>query len=735
MANPNILFQNDWLRFPTAIADYATTNKSFLRMASLYRQMGVQNCLWPLALLNPAIQGLDPHGDDLTEEQKTAIGIECKYNIWYFLREVVRIPPTAGPRPIPYIANRGNLALTWTFINNIDIALIQPRQTGKSVSTDCVMVWMLYIGASNTKINMITKDHTLRTANVERLKGIRDYLPGYLIDKTSKDSDNQTGLTYNAKNNDYVAGVGQTSESAANNLGRGLASPVTHVDEGPFIRFIGTTIPAALASGSSARKEAEEFNRPYGNIFTTTAGKKDDRDGRYMYSLIHDGSVWSELFLDAVGREELMKMVRRNCAGRKTIINATFSHRQLGKTDDWLWDAIANSNSSGEEADRDFFNVWTSGTQSSPLTTELNTTIKESEKDPAWNEVSKDLYIVRWYHEEAELLRVMEEDHVIVGLDTSDAIGRDACALTFINSRDLSVVGGATINETNLIRFAGFLSDLMIRYPKTILIPERKSSAQAIIDSLIIHLVQAGEDPFKRIYNQVVDNKDERAKDFAEIQVSPARRTTAFYDKWKKVFGFNTTGQSRDVLYHTVLQNAAKESGHLVKDRVLSSEIRGLVVRNGRIDHATGNNDDSVIAWLMAHWFLTHSKNLAFYGIDTSKVLSKVHYQGRVLSPLEEFEMDEQNRIREEMDSIYQELSGATDEFVIAQYESRLFALDRRLVKEERDALSIDALIAQAKESRDHEKRRRSIDNRRMRDTDGPTWAQRRRGGLFGMRR
>lgn len=224
MANPNILFQNDWLRFPTAIADYATTNKSFLRMASLYRQMGVQNCLWPLALLNPAIQGLDPHGDDLTEEQKTAIGIECKYNIWYFLREVVRIPPTAGPRPIPYIANRGNLALTWTFINNIDIALIQPRQTGKSVSTDCVMVWMLYIGASNTKINMITKDHTLRTANVERLKGIRDYLPGYLIDKTSKDSDNQTGLTYNAKNNDYVAGVGQTSESAANNLGRGLAS-------------------------------------------------------------------------------------------------------------------------------------------------------------------------------------------------------------------------------------------------------------------------------------------------------------------------------------------------------------------------------------------------------------------------------------------------------------------------------------------------------------------------------
>ena len=716
----SIMFLEDWERSPGAIADYDTPNTSFKRMVSLYNKMGVKNCLWPLALYNSSLKGVDPHDPDLTEDQKLAIGMECQYNFWYFIREVVRIPPVAGPKPIPYKANRGNLALSWVFMNNIDVANIQPRQTGKSVSTDCIMVWVLYIGASNTTISMLTKDHTLRTKNVERLKKIRDFLPGYLLNITNRDSDNQTDLTCKAKDNTYLTGVGQTSESAANNLGRGLTSPVQHIDEGPFIRFIGTTIPAALASGTAAREEAKQFNRPYGNIFTTTAGKKDDRDGRYMYDLIHGGAVWSELFLDASNREELITLIKRNCTGRKVLVNATFSHRQLGRTDEWLWEAISNAGASGEEADRDFFNVWTSGTQSSPLSVTLNDTIRASEIDPVWNEISKDLYIVRWYYEESELLEVMEENHIILGLDTSDAIGRDAIALTFINSKDLSLVGSATINETNLIRFAKFLSDLMIKYPKLILIPERKSSAQSIIDSLLIHLPRAGVDPFKRIYNHVVDNKDERQKDFQEIQTPLNRRTTAFYDKWKKVIGFNTTGQSRELLYSTVLQNAAKESAHLIKDRTLSSEIRGLVVRNGRIDHASGANDDSVIAWLMSHWFLTHSKNLSYYGIDTTKALSKVHYEGRVLTPVEEFEMEEQNRIREEMEDIYEELTGTNDEFMIAQYESKLYALNKKVKMEEKDALSIDALVNQAAEQREHVNRKRAMEQRRMNRRDLP---------------
>lgn len=722
-----ILFTNDWLRFPRAIVDYDTTNESFKRLTSLYSEMGVVNCLFPLSLLQPELQGVDPHLEVLSDDIKIKIGLECRYNIWYYLREVVRIPPVAGPDPVPFIANRANIALTWAFMNNIDTALIQPRQTGKSVSTDCVMAWLIYIGASNTKINMITKDHTLRTANVERLKKIRDLLPPYLVNITNRDSDNQTDLTCRALDNAYLTGVGQTSESAANNLGRGLTSPVTHVDEGPFIKFIGTTMPAALASGTAAREEAKKYNRPYGNIFTTTAGKRDDRDGRYMYDMIHGGATWQELFLDALNREELLKLVKRNCSGRKTLINATFSHRQLGKTDEWLWEAISSAGASGEEADRDFFNVWTSGTQSSPLSTKINQIIKESECDPTHNEISRDSYIVRWYVSEEELQELLRSTHFIIGLDTSEAIGRDSIGMVIVDCRDLKVVGSATINETNLIRFSKFLAEIMIRYPNTILVPERKSSAQSIIDSLLIHLPRAGIDPFKRIYNLVVDNHHERKKDYIDIQTPLSMRGNSFYDKWKKNFGFNTTGASRELLYGTVLQNAAKEAGHLVKDRTLSSEIRGLVVRNGRIDHQTSGHDDMVVAWMLAHWFLTHSTNLSYYGIDTTKALSKVHHQGRVLTPEEEYDLEEQERFKEQIEDIYEELTQASDEYVISQYERKLMALNSRLKETDGDLGSIDSLINSAAQARQKAARDRSLQKRR--EQRGQQWRQSRSYG------
>ncbi len=704
-----VLFHNDWARFPRAIVDYQTTNQTFLRMASLYREMGIKNCLFPLLLLQPELQGVDPHADNLSEELKVKIGLECRYNVWYFLREVVRIPPQAGPNPVPYKANRGNLGLTWVFMNNIDSALIQPRQTGKSVSTDCIMVWVLYLGATNTNINMITKDHTLRTKNVERLKKIRDLLPPYLLSVSKRDSDNQTDLTYRALDNMYITGVGQTSESSANNLGRGLTSPITHVDEGPFIRFIGVTIPAALASGTAAREEAARNNRPYGNIFTTTAGKKDDRDGKFMYDMIHGGTIWNEIYFDATDKDELLKMLKRNASGRKTIVNITMSHRQLGYTDKWLYEAITITGASGEEADRDFFNIWTSGTQSSPLSPKLNDIIRKSEMDIEHNEISRDLYMLRWYIPEDEIEEYMANNHVIVGMDTSEAIGRDSIGLVFTDVRNLGVVAAATVNETNLIRFSNWLAELMIKYPKTILVPERKSTGQMIVDSLLLRLPQHGIDPFKRIYSTLVDRSDEHPKEYRELHKPVGARPSGFYDRHKKTFGFTTTGGSRDLLYTTVLQNAAKEAGHLVRDKTLSTEIRGLVVKNGRIDHQSSGHDDMVVSWMLSHWFLRHTRNLSFYGIDVTKAFTGVQIEGKTLSPEEEYRREEQKRIKEEIEELYDALSDASNEYLVAQYENRLKALSARVAGDQTEATSIDALILEAKERRQHKARKRNV--------------------------
>ena len=131
-----ILFLEDWNKHPTAIPDVTTTNTSWLRYVDLLRTMGIRNHAFPLALHNPKLQGIDPFSLDLTVEQMVQIQLEAKFNPWYFYREILRVPPSASPEALPMLANRGNISLWWLAYNHIDAGLTQPRQTGKSLSSD-----------------------------------------------------------------------------------------------------------------------------------------------------------------------------------------------------------------------------------------------------------------------------------------------------------------------------------------------------------------------------------------------------------------------------------------------------------------------------------------------------------------------------------------------------------------------------------------------------------------------
>ena len=693
-----LLFESDWKKYPNAIVDFDTSNKSTVRYVGLLKKMGVKNCLWPLALFQPQLVGVDPHDESLSEEVKLMILTECYYNPWYYFREVARVPPTAGIRTLPLEANRGNMTLFWLFFNHIDTALIQPRQTGKSLSTDILSVQLQYIILRNTKMMLITKDDGLRRNNIERLKGIRDLLPTYLIPHSKTDADNQSELTCNLYNNKYATGVSQSNESGALKLGRGLTVPIVHFDEAAFINHIATTLPAALASGSASRDEAELNGEPYGNIFTTTAGKKDDRDGRYMFDFITGGAFWNEIYFDCKDQKDLHNLILTNCTGRKLLINATFSHRQLGKTDEWLYRKITEANATKDEADRDFFNRWTSGTQSSPLSSELSEIIRDSDIDPLYSEITNQGYILRWYVEEERIKSYMDSSNFIIGLDTSEAIGRDAIALEVVDIKNLGTVCSSAINETNLVVYSKFLSEFMIKYPKTTLIIEKKSTAQNIVDHLILEFLKIGIDPFKRIYNRIVDEADGQYKEeYKVISNSTKRIPEYYYERYRKTFGFNTAEASRSLLYGKVLQNMAKMSGSLVKDKLLSSQILGLVVKNGKIDHTSSGNDDLVIAWLLAGWLCSYGKNLGHYGINSSEILVDRHQKEDNEDPALSYERQKQDKIQKEILETYELLKNAKSDVLIMKYEHRLQQLNTQVKDVGGSSVSIDEIIQKAK--------------------------------------
>lgn len=175
-----ILHESDWLEYPTAIVDYQTKNTSFKRVAALLKEIGVSNNVFMLSLMQPELQGVDPRSPELSREMKFKIAQECQWNPWYYFREIVAFRPPAGTVSIPFEATRANISMLWCFFNHMDYLLIQPRQTHKSGSSDCLILGLLHLWCSNTAINLITKDDALRRSNIERLKGLRESLPEYL---------------------------------------------------------------------------------------------------------------------------------------------------------------------------------------------------------------------------------------------------------------------------------------------------------------------------------------------------------------------------------------------------------------------------------------------------------------------------------------------------------------------------------------------------------------------------
>lgn len=699
-----ILHLDDWKKFPSAIVDTKTSNESFLKLVALYKKMGIKNSDFCLALFQKELQGVDPFDPNLDAATITRIQLEAKYNPWYYFREIARIPPTSGNNPIQFRANRGNIALFWSFFNHIDFGLLQPRQTGKSVSTDVLMTGMMYVWGENTVINLITKDTKLKNANIERLKIMMDLLPKYLHEKDYSDVDNQDMMTCIRLGNKYKSSVGRNDKIAADKLGRGLTVPIMHFDELAYINLIEYSLPVALASGSAARDEARDAGQPYGNVFTTTAGNITTRDGEFAHKFLTGGAPWTEAYFDLGDQATLQKVIEKT-SSEKPLIYGSFNHRQLGRTDEWLFRTLRESAQYGEIADRDYFNIWTVGGEGSPINQEQKKRIKESEREPSWTEITPEGYSIRWYVPKEQVELRMSNSRYVMGLDPSELLGEksDSTGLVVIDIETHDIIATGRYNETNIPQLSAFLAGILIRFPNITFIPERKSMGMAIIDYVVIALHRAGIDPFKRIFNRIVDDATIMETEFRDIQTPVSARSPTFYDRFKRYFGYATGGAgrySRDSLYVVSLPSSMDWGSRRMHCNLLITEILALTIRNGRIDHNRGNHDDLVISMLLAHWMCIQGQNLSYYGIISSNIFSKASVSDRVLTNVETYREATESKAKMEFDSLLEQMKGEKSPMVAAKLEMKLRALSRHINVEEVSGVGIDAMIRQVKDER-----------------------------------
>ena len=621
-----ILFNEDWGRYPTARPDETTKNTSFIRHCALLKSMGVKNHLFPLALVNQSLKGVDPHDPTLDLHTQSAILVEMKLNFWYAVREVYRAPARSGADSSYVRANRGNLALWWSFLGGLTPILIQIRQTGKSFSSDILAHWLMNTRRKNTDINLLTKDDVLRGRNIERIKEIDSELPSYVSRQTPSDARNNQEFTVRALGNTYRGHLPSMSPKRANALGRGVSSDTCFNDETPFQPNSDISVPAALAAGTADRDLAASVGDPHGTVFTTTAGRRDEREGAFMYKMLQDAAVWNEQYMDVKDKVELRKVIKTSGRSGDITVACVFSHRQLGYTDSWLRDAIRAAMVSGPAMEADFFNIWGNGTASSPISPKIMKEIKASARDPDYMDIHDEGYVIRWYIPEHHIDNRMSKP-TIMSLDTSDAVGVDDIAMNIRDVETGEIIAAGVYNMTNLTVFSAWLLKLIMKYERMMTIIERRSSGVGILDFLLLMLNKNNINPFRRLYNTIVNNGDENPVAWREVQQQSDHPHNNLYVKYKKAFGFPTSGSgqySRSSLYGRTLTESLTQTGHLTYDNTLTEQLAGLVVKNGRVDHGTGGHDDMVIAFLLSYWAMSVGGNLDFYGIDPLKALSAV---------------------------------------------------------------------------------------------------------------
>lgn len=700
----SIVFLKDWKKYPSAIIHYETSNKSFLRLAEIYYNMGIKNCAFHLSLLNPALKNVDPFDPDIDEETILMILDEVCSNYWYYIREVMRVESSGNIDGVPFKANRSNIAVYWLYHAHITTLCTVIRQTGKTTMLKALYTWLLEYGISGAIFGLVTKDSSLKQETMESIKEQLEYLPDYLKLHTKRDVMNSDEIDIKATKNKLKCWLSNTSKKLAAKVARGFPIGTMGWDEAAYIENIETAMGSATFSGNEARPTLASKGLPYGTLLFTTAGDKESRDGGYIYRMITNGTMFSEAFFDCEDEKELEELIFKNSSARNNnealpIVVVSFSYRQMGYSEKWMQERLRdNKQSSRTDLNRDLFNRWVSASSLSPLTEEdIENLDNSAVTEPRCEFYPPFNYLLNWFVSEEELLRKTDNKHsLVIGVDTSDGAGRDDIGFYVRDSATGETLVTAVFNEINLITLSSFFVDFLIKYPNSVMIIERKSSAPAIIDNMISLLCNAGINPFRRLYNTIVQNKEQYPKEYEEILRAKPYNEDIFI-KHKRHIGFVTSGKgitSRDQLFSTVMSNKLKYTAHLVRDKVTIHQFLGLIIKNNRIDHPEGGHDDMVISALLTYWLLMFGKNLSFYGMETNLILKKndVYLNDKFNIDNDKYEQQEMESLEQEINDLIEQIKNELNPVIIAQLERRIRFLYKD-IKKDNYSITVEDLL------------------------------------------
>ena len=571
-----------------------TKNQSFMNMHYYLKTRGLTNNKFFLLLYDPDLANVDPYDPRLSLMMKQKIFVECQRNFFYYCREVVRVQSQGGPY-VKYELNRGNLAMNFCLLNNLNIYAEQPRQTGKTITMDVWYSWVYNFGSMNGSILYFNKKHTDSKRNLTTTKEIIKNLPPYLrMDqafgtdgKKLKGRDSVQYLQHKINHNIIEALPMATTREGAVSLIRGRTVTNCWIDESAFFKFLSESLQNGLPAMTRSFANCRANGAPHGLCLTSTPGYLTTENGKYMYELKNKMTPFSELWYDKT-IQELSQIINAN--EKSIFIYIKYSYQQLGYSEEWLKERIKEQNQVWADIRREYLLEWATSSENCPFTQEQLKRVEKFVRQP-----KKQIYLGNY------LFNLYEEYDPriipIIGVDVAAGYSRDSSAISCIDSTTTKLFADFNCNYINPVELSRLIYDLVtLNMPNALVVVERNGVGTGCLSGLMKSKIK------HNLYYEVKERT-------IEEQLGGGMRVGK-RKSWTKVYGLDNTKLVREQLMD-LLEDRVENHFDKFISPITHKELCNLeYTKTGKIDHSADSHDDNIFSYLLALYPLYYGKNV-----------------------------------------------------------------------------------------------------------------------------
>lgn len=605
--------------------DFGTSNISFLETARELKDLGIKRWYQCLEVKYPqfGVQDLDPFSEDLTPEQIGYLVLEAKNNVWFYAREIVRVPAKGAPQPYRLYLHRAAHATIWCYIHSFDIELCQPRQTYKTTTATALIQHAFIYDQNNINIPYLHIKDADSTRNAGML---RDY-----IEAGPKWANPWNGwrklpglksLKYDAHGTTIAVKASSDSPDKARDILRGDTLFIAFIDEWEYIPYIDNVVEGCSPAMVSARSIAKDNNGRTCIFYTSTPGNLDSQPGKAAQKMIDATPRFSERYYDLTD-EQLKKMIEGtavldngNDGKAITKFYIEFNYKQLRKSEAWLAEQYQRAVESNkmDEYRRGILLQRYRGADQVLFRQEDMDYINNHTITADYELLLLDHFILYVFKHEVHNVDLMSDHQYfdidipyLVGIDIAAGTGGDNTAITIVHPYTLKIVAEFKSPYMGAFDLMRVITELARMLPRCLFCPEANGVGKPIMD-----FFQEGS-LVGRVYHDPRLDISKNATILDPLNTSLKEKAIG-----RQYIGTTVSPSVRTEMM-TLLKTMVRDHREKLNTPFLVQDLNNLTIfKNGKIAAEVGSHDDCVMSYLHTVFVLFYGKNLERFGINRS---------------------------------------------------------------------------------------------------------------------